>query len=259
MSAEGEQTEADLRRFYAEGVCRAGKCVTLGPDPSRHLAVVLRIGEGELVRVFTGEGEEYVACVEDAEPGAVRVRILRPCRAQEAPPARLVLGVAPPPGQRADMLVEKATELGVSALRPLLCDRVQGHRARGAARRRERWLRKAREAARQCGRTDVPRVFGLLPFDRFLRDESEGLRLVACTDAAAPVWDVLSRQPERPAAVTMAVGPAGGFTRREREAAAEAGFVPVSLGRNVLRVETAAVCLLAAVTLYLDGAEAAVG
>ncbi|MFO8008754.1 MAG: RsmE family RNA methyltransferase, partial [Candidatus Brocadiia bacterium] len=110
------------------------------------------------------------------------------------------------------------------------------------------------EAARQCGRGDVPQVLRPVPFDRFVREQAEGLCLLATAQADVPVWHVLSRRPERPAGVTMAVGPVGGFTRRERDLAAELGFVPVSLGRNVLRVETAAVCLLAAVVLCLDGA-----
>jgi 16S rRNA (uracil1498-N3)-methyltransferase len=242
-----------LHRFLLDCACSPGDVVSLAPSRSRHLAVVLRIGAGERVRVFSGAGDEYVARVEEADPAAVRVRILRPYEGASSGYPRLTLAFAPPPGQRADVLVEKASELGATVLQPVVCERLQGYRAGAAARRRERWERKAAEAARQCGRAIVPRLAEPVPLDPFLEGCTSGLRLLATTGESRVLWRVLARRDDAPGAVTMAVGPAGGLTLREREAAVRSGFVPVSLGANVLRVETAAVCLLAGVVFWLDG------
>jgi 16S rRNA (uracil1498-N3)-methyltransferase len=99
----------------------------------------------------------------------------------------------------------------------------------------------------------VPQVRGPVAFERFVRGAPEGLRLLAWTAATDAVWAVLESQPEaRPASACLIVGPAGGLARREVELAREGGFVPVSLGPHVLRVETAAISLLAACVSWLD-------
>ncbi len=241
-----------LRRFLLRRRCASGDLVTLAEKQSRHLAVVLRIETGERVRVFTGEGEEFIARVEKADPEATRLRVLR--RSEDSPlrQVALILGFAPPAKARADMLVEKAAELGATVLQPLLCERLQGFQRRQAGKRRDRWVRKAEAAARQSGRTLVPRVREPEPFARFVEDCSAEFRLIAATGAPTGLWRTLSGVKEVPAAVALAVGPAGGFTGREREQARRAGFGAVSLGPGVLRVETAAICLLGGVCLWLE-------
>ncbi len=240
-----------LRRFLAPGRCSPGQVVTLAPEPSRHMVAVLRIGAGEQVRVFTEGGREYVGVVEEPSPAAARVRIIEECAAERAR-ARLTLAFAPPPGQRADALIEKATELGVDALQPVLCERLQGFQADAAARRTERWQRKAQDAARQCERPDVPEVHAPQPLEGFLSRAVYDLRLVA-SPGAPQLWGVLSDLREGCGSVAMLVGPAGGLTSAEQDAAERAGFRPVSLGPHILRVETAALCLLAGVGLWLEG------
>ncbi len=148
--------------------------------------------------------------------------------------------------------MEKAAELGAAVLQPLVCERLQGQQARGIERRRERWARKAAEAARQSGRGVVTEIGDALEFEDFLREPAAGLRLLASREDSRTLWQALEEIEEAPPSVVMAVGPAGGFTRREREAAVGAGFRPVSLGPNTLRVETAAICLLAAVAFWLE-------
>jgi 16S rRNA (uracil1498-N3)-methyltransferase len=245
----------ECRRFLAPGPCHAGQVITLRPDQSRHMVTVLRIAAGRHVRVFTGQGEEFIALVEQASPEGARVRIIEPCRPAQIPGARLTVAFAPPPGQRTDFLIEKATELGANALQPLLCERLQGFQAAGAASRTARWRRKAEEAAKQCQRTAVPEVLAPAPFEDFVRRTSDELRLIGSPGDAPTLWRALSEMciSGPPRSVAMAVGPAGGFARHELDVAAEAAFVPVSLGPHILRVETAAICLLTGVVLYLEG------
>jgi 16S rRNA (uracil1498-N3)-methyltransferase len=242
-----------LPRFLAPDACRADQTVTLAPDQSRHLAVVLRLGAGDPVRLFDGQGNEFVGRVEPAEAPLARVRITERCEAPRPASARLVLAFAPAPGQRTEMLVEKATELGVDCLQPLICERVQGFQAGAAERRADRWRRKAEDAARQSQRTVVPELRAPIEFEAFVGALEGGLNLIASPVDGRGLWGVLAETAEEPSSVTMVVGPAGGFTRRELDVAVGAGLVPVSLGPHVLRVETAAVSLVAAVGVWLEG------
>ncbi len=259
MNRAMSDESTDLPRFLATGPCAVGRTVTLAPQQSRHLAVVLRLGRGDRVRLFTGDGREFTGRIEKADAEGARVAVEGELESMEQPLAPLILGFAPAPAQRSDVLIEKAAELGASRLQPVLCERTQGDRVRRIAARRDRWERKAQEAARQSGRAAVPEVGEPVPFDAFVRDAPEGLRIIATTAASEPVWRVLAQQKKAPGTVTLAVGPAGGFTRREQEAAVGRGFMPVSLGPSTLRVETAAICLLAAVVLWLDGRGGAAG
>jgi len=213
---------------------------------------VLRLGPGSRVRVFTGAGDEFLAEVEEADASAARVRILEELQSAARTRRALTLAFAPAPGNRSDIVIEKATELGVDCLVPLLCERLQGGRAQAAAHRAERWRRKAADAARQSQRTVVPPLSAPVPFDSFVQAADAGLRIIAAGPDHPPLYSALSGAPLPGGPVALMVGPAGGFTQRELALAAGAGFLPVSLGPHVLRVETAAICLVAGVVLYLE-------
>ncbi|NLW50921.1 MAG: 16S rRNA (uracil(1498)-N(3))-methyltransferase [Candidatus Brocadiaceae bacterium] len=243
-----------LRRFLAPDAGRVGQVVTLGAEQSRHLSTVLRVGVGARVRLFDGRGAEFAGHVERIGPAGVQVRVDQACAPRAGGEAVLTLAFAPPPGQRADVLVEKAGELGAWRIVPIVCERLQGFQATAAGKRQDRWERKAREAARQCGRARVPDVAEPVAFDRFVQSDGARVRLIGSTGEATPLWHALAGLHGPAASVTMIVGPAGGFTRRETDLAQEAGFVAVSLGPHVLRVETAAVAMLAVVTAWLAGA-----
>jgi 16S rRNA (uracil1498-N3)-methyltransferase len=238
-----------LRRFLGPGASAVGERVRLDREASRHAVVVLRVEAGQRVRIFDGKGAEFEGVIEEADPAGALVRLTQ--RLPDAPGATAVtLGFAPPPGQRTDVLVEKAAELGTAVLRPVLCERLQGFQAEAAARRLDRWRRKAREAARQSQRTDVPRIEQPATLAEFLAGEDAQLKLVALVEGSEPLWSVLHTIDCRPVDVSLLVGPAGGFTQQEADAAIEAGYRAVSLGPHTLRTETAALALLAGVQLW---------
>ncbi len=241
------------RRFLAPAECRVGDTVTLAPEQSRHMVTVLRTGAGRRVRVFTGGGAEFLAEVVRADASAARVRILEELRPAAQTPRPITLAFAPAPGNRSDIVIEKATELGVGRLVPLVCERLQAGEARAAAGRSERWRRKAQDAARQSQRTVVPTLEAPVLLERFVQDAGGGLRIIAAGPDHPPLYGVLSAAPVPQGPVSLVVGPAGGFTEREIALAVGAGFHPVSLGPHVLRVETAAMALVAGVMLYLEG------
>jgi 16S rRNA (uracil1498-N3)-methyltransferase len=240
----------NLPRFFAAGPCTPGGECVLGAEQSRHMVRVLRVREGALVRVFTGRGDEFLARVELADVHGARLRVLEACASTAPTHAHVTLAFAPAPGNRTDLLIEKATELGAHRLQPIVCERLQRGQAAAAAQRVDRWQRKVSEAARQSQRTYVPDVGAPVAFEQFLRDCADPLRVVAANPQSPALMDVLSDGRRRPRAASLAVGPAGGFTRRELQMAAAAGFLPVSLGPHVLRVETAALCLLAGLMLH---------
>lgn len=225
--------------------------VLLSPEESRHAAVSLRLRPGDKVIVFDGAGREALGVVsdaraEDAEPvRRRRVRIdvgkitLRPFELAY----RVTLAVAVAKPHRQGYLIEKCTELGVSAIWPIVADRSVGRASPGAI---EKWFRRAIEAAKQSGRTWVPTIAQSQTYVESLSRGGEfDAVCMADVGAAAPLGSHLSSQPA-PAGVLVFVGPEGGWSDAERSQALEAGVTFVGLGPTVLRTETAAVAVCAA-------------
>jgi len=218
--------------------------ITVTGEEHHHLARVLRARPGDAITLFDGAGGELEARV--VRVGRAETELApRPGGPPETPDAPaagapLVLLTAVPRGGRMDFLVQKCSELGVSRIVPIIAARSV---ARPEPGRRARWEKIAREAARQCGRADVPVV--------------EAPATLAAALAAADLPErrlVLSPSPAGrslrallpdPAATALLVGPEGGLAVGESEAAAAAGFIPVSLGSRILRVETAAIVAVA--------------
>jgi len=228
------------RLFVPPERLRATPIIVTGEE-HHHLARVLRARPGDAVTLFDGAG---------AELGARVVRVGRDeTELSPAPAARrgagtggtpLVLLTAVPRGGRMDFLVQKCSELGVSRIVPVITARSV---ARPEAGRRARWEKIAREAARQCGRADVPDVAPPAPLAAALSaSDLPARRLVLSPDAAGR--SLRSLLPE-PAPTALLVGPEGGLAPAEVDAARAAGFVPVSMGPRILRVETAAVVAVA--------------
>jgi 16S rRNA (uracil1498-N3)-methyltransferase len=222
--------------------------VTLGELERRYLCRVLRLGPGDRVELFDGQGNEVEAEIAWVEARRVALRLLGRREGRRAVGPEMVLLQALAKGDRFDLVVQKATELGVGRIVPVMTarsvERLAGDRA---AQRRERWCRIAQEAARQCRRADVPEISPVMPLGEALAvARPEGLRLLLWEGAAERGQGLGPVLPaEAPGQVVVAVGPEGGFTEDEVRQAALAGFRPVGLGPRVLRTETAALAALA--------------
>lgn len=228
-----------------------GAEIALPPGPARHVQV-LRMQPGETITLFDGRGGEWSAEILAMGRQSVEVRIGAHDPVDRELPLDIVLMAGMPANDRFDWLVEKATELGVAAIEPLVCERsvlrLSGERAE---RRREHWQGVARAAAEQCGRTRVPLIAPVRTLAQALGE--------ARTDTGAPLW-LLSLGEARPLAeratalrtggrVRVISGPEGGLSPAEEAAARAAGAVAVSLGARVLRSETAPLAVLAALGL----------
>jgi len=210
------------------------------PDHSAHHArEVLRLRAGAIVRVFDGRGAEFEATLESVTRKGVFLRLGGPVAARAESPLRLVLALSPLKGDRMELVIQKATELGVAEVHPVVCARTDAA-ARPALQgsRQDRWDKVASGAAEQCGRAVVPHVAPTVELKHLLAQPFDGRKLQFSEAEGAPA---LARDVAPPAAALALVGPAGGWEPQESERLRDAGFEAVGLGPRILRAETAAI------------------
>ena len=230
-----------LTRVYVDMPLASGMRVTLQGSAAGHLTRVLRLRVGEALTVFNGAGGEYAASIEHAHAGRVAVAIGELRAIERESPLTLTLAQGVSRGERMDLVVQKATELGASGLAPVLAERsVVRLTAQQADRRLNHWRAIAIAACEQSGRNRLPAIASPVPLKDFLRTSDGSMRLVLSPAATATLADL----PRLVSAVTVLIGPEGGLAEAEEEAAVAAGFKPVRLGPRVLRTETAAIAAL---------------
>ena len=243
QNPEMNEKSARVARFHTENPLRAGG-VSLLPESSAHHALhVLRLRPGDEVVLFNGRGGEYAGRIAAMDRLRITVDVLqhRPLERESPLAVTLVQGVSA--GEKMDFTVQKATELGVAALQPVVAARSTGRiTGERAELKRAHWQRVAIAACEQCGRNRVPEVLPVLPLAQFCAaDPAAGARLLL-----SPLAELGLRGATLGGAVTLAAGPEAGFTAEEEALLAQSGFVPVRLGPRVLRTETAALAALAA-------------
>jgi 16S rRNA (uracil1498-N3)-methyltransferase len=204
-----------------------------------HLSRVLRKKEGERVTLLDGEDHFYEAVVRSIEKAHAECEILEVKYRVNEPKIDVTLAVSLLRNtSRFEFLVEKATELGVRSIVPLLCERTIRK-----SEKQPRLKKIALSAMKQCGRSYLPRIHELASFQSVLdRSPEFGLRLLPHerTEQSQFIGPVLQHHP-KVSSVLIAIGPEGGFSERELALAIEKGFVPISLGARRLRTETAAI------------------
>jgi len=235
-----------MPRFYTSVPLAADSSVLLDAGAARHVQV-LRLQPGDALTLFDGRGGEFAATVERMGRSEVAVQVGAHSALEREASGEVHLAVGMPANERMDWLVEKATELGVASIQPLVTAhgvlRLSGERAE---KKQAHWQAIAVSACEQCGRNRVPMLWPVQPLGKWLAalpagdhpatrrlmlSLADGTRpLAAAEPSAAPSW-VLS-------------GPEGGLSAEEEALALARGFAPVSLGARVLRAETAAMAAL---------------
>lgn len=226
-------------RVYVEGPLRTGLRVEL-PQAAGHHARVLRLREGEAVTLFDGTGGEWAGRI----LGKKDVEVLSFNHVERESPLAITLVQGVSSGERMDYTVQKAVELGVSAIQPLLTKkgvvRLEGTRALA---RTAHWQKVVIAACEQCGRNRIPEIKPLLDFSHYVRDAtSEGTMLLLSGQGRS------IKELEVKDKAVIAAGPEAGFAQEEQAALERAGFVKASLGPRILRTETAALAALAALS-----------
>jgi len=239
-----------ISRIYCPAILQEGQLVTLPESAARHTRRVLRLRVGDRIRVFDGTGHEHEAILAAEGPGTTaRIGAALPPTPESTLSLTLIQGVSR--GERMDWVVQKATELGVARIVPVLTARsVVRLSQQRAEQRLEHWQAITVSACEQSGRRVLPELALARTLDRALAEEPRpGLQLMLSADADLALTSLTPETAE----ICLLIGPEGGLDEEEEVLARSLGFVPVSLGPRVLRTETAAVAALAACqTLWGD-------
>jgi 16S rRNA (uracil1498-N3)-methyltransferase len=230
-----------LTRIYVEHALLPGSRLEMPAQTASHLAKVLRVRNGDELVLFNGDGHESRGSVETVRGSRVSVLVGNAVVAERESPCSLTLVQCVPRGDRMDFIVQKATELGVARIVPVLSQRsVVRLDAAQAESKTAHWRAVAVSACEQCGRNRLPAIEPAVPLLTYLGNSSTAsIRLVLEPEssAAAVPKDVGS-------GVDVAIGPEGGFAAEELEAFRIAGFTRLQLGPRILRTETAAIAAL---------------
>ncbi|RLQ20939.1 16S rRNA (uracil(1498)-N(3))-methyltransferase [Seongchinamella sediminis] len=230
-----------IPRIHTGQVLQAESSVDLEPGPSQHLGRALRMQVGDALVVFDGRGGEYPATITAIGKKQVSITTGQLDAREAESPLAIHLGIAISRGDRMDWVVQKATELGVSRITPLLTERTEVKlRGERAAKKQQHWQQVAVSACEQCGRNRIPSLAEPLLLEPWLEQTRADRKLVLhhrATSASAGAAD--------PHSVALLIGPEGGLSPREIRLAEAAGYQSLQLGPRVLRTETAPLAAIA--------------
>lgn len=245
-----------MPRFFVESPLAPGLVVTLPDEVARHVQV-LRLQTGDALTLFNGEGGQYAARLVELGRRSALVEIGAFETVEAEPPYRITLAQGIAGGDKMDWLVEKAVELGVARIAPLVAARgVVRLSAERASRRQAHWQGIVRAACEQCGRNRLPEIEPARDLSKWLDGlpvaaEPGAMRLMLSPRASVPFDSLPSAAPI--GEVTLLIGPEGGLSPEEEETAMAHGFSGLSLGPRVLRTETAGMAVLAALAARWGG------
>ncbi|QTL37123.1 16S rRNA (uracil(1498)-N(3))-methyltransferase [Pseudoalteromonas viridis] len=223
-----------------------GDAIDLGDDAAGHVARVLRMGEGDKLSLFNGQGGEYLATISAVSKKKVQVIPEQFIDKQVESPLSIHLGQGISRGDKMDFTIQKSVELGITEITPLFTTRcgvkLSGERL---AKKHQQWQKIAIAAAEQSGRNTITTIHPPISLDEWLAQSSEALKLTLHPRAEHSIKTL----PKPEHGVRFLVGPEGGFTDEEMAATKQQGFVDIRLGPRVLRTETAALTVLSALQL----------
>jgi 16S rRNA (uracil1498-N3)-methyltransferase len=221
----------------------ASQIVITGEDV-RHIATVLRMKAGDELLLCDGQGTDYAVKIVHADRSLVKTEITNQSKREIRSP-RITLGQGLPKSDKMDFIVQKATELGVADIVPIITERTIV-KIRDEEKRIARWQKIAREAAMQSGRPDIPSIGHIVSYTDFLSSlvaHPSTLKLLPWEEETRPIKTAL-REKQDVKSIVVLIGPEGGFSKAEAELAKDRDVHLVSLGPNVLRTETAAIAVL---------------
>lgn len=243
-----------LPRFYCPIEILAGQILELPSAVAHHAARVLRLEPGDEVVLFNGDGGEFMSVISRISKQGVAVVVERHVQVERESPLTILLAQAVCMGEKMDWIVQKAVELGVTRIQPLITKqsvvRLSGERGE----KRVSHLQKVViSACEQCGRNHVPEVLPLATLQNWLGRQTESCRTSSGSPDACFMLSPFAtkglrdfKHPSNIGSITLLVGPEGGFTQDEEAAAMVADFIPLRLGHRILRTESAALAAMGA-------------
>jgi len=244
-------------RFYHPEEIIAGTVIELSAGNKHHAARVLRLKEGDAVTLFNGQGGEFSAHITSITKSSTAVRINAYHAVERESPLPIELAQAVCVNEKMDWIIQKAVELGVTRIQPVTTARSIVHLSgERADKRQQHWQKIIISACEQCGRNQVPQVLPLISLLEWLsRKKADRSPHDSCFILSTTATQSLKEiaKPSADANLALVIGPEGGFTPEEETAVLHTGFVPVHLGKRILRTESAALTAIAALqTLWGD-------
>ena len=233
-----------MPRFYCAQPLSIGQLITL-PEPVAHHVQVLRLAPGDLVTLFNGEGGEYTATLVSIGKKCVSAELKTFSPFEAELPYAVTLAQALPEASKMDWIVEKAVELGAAGIQPLAAQRcVVKLSAERAVKKSAHWQAIIVAACEQSGRNRLPHLAEPAHFTDWIGQHDMHLRILLTPRADQSLSDWARHHPSQ--ALTLLIGPEGGFSEKEEDAARARNILPLSMGQRVLRTETAGLAALAA-------------
>ena len=233
-----------MRYFFIEPAELQKPVVAIEGSELRHIKNVLRLKPGDQIRVFDGEGFEYDASIHRFLADRVEIKIERKFPGAQESPVQITVAQALLKEKKMDRLLRHLCELGVTRWIPFISERsVPKPGEKRSAGRTQRWNKIVKESCKQCRRSKVPEIIQVLTFKDLLDyDQSWGLKIIFYENESATLKTLIApNPPAAPRKILLILGPEGGFSDQEIEAARAAGCVVVGLGCRILRAETAAI------------------
>ena len=239
-----------MTRFFVAPEQIKGEEAELSGEDVKHITKVLRLQLGDKITLLDGAGYQYETSITDLAKDKVLVRVVEKVKSETEPPINVHLIQALPKGDKFELIVQKCTELGIKSLRPVNSERsVVKLDSKKALTRVERWQKIAKEAAEQSARGLVPQVLELQALNKVLEGlGDDSLVLIPWEAEQSQSLRGILKQSTVYRDIYIVIGPEGGFSRAEIEAARVTGAIPVTLGPRILRTETAG---FAALTMIL--------
>ena len=232
-----------MRRFFAENMELAGDIVVLTGDEARHVSAVLRMQAGDRVLLIDGAGTECEAEIVSSKEDRVELRVTARREGQAEPETKVTLFQCLPKQGKMEVVIQKCVELGVHAVVPAVSRRCVV-KPSGNDNKLTRWNKVSQEAAKQCGRAFVPEVMRPVSLDK-IDLSGYGLVLLAYENESERSLKQALRERPGVSDIAIIIGPEGGFEPAEAEDIVKKGGVTVSLGKRILRTETAGMAMLA--------------
>lgn len=234
-----------ISRLFVNQPLNTGQIIELDDDNGHYVRNVLRLEKADAIILFNGQGGEFAGVLGEVSRKRVSIQVNQWHHRSVESPLQIILGLGLSRGDRMDLSVQKAVELGVNHITPLTTERcVVQLTAEKKLQRFQHWQKIIQHAAEQSGRTVLPEIAAVTPIQEWVNRQT-GLKLFLDPYAKATLTEL---QPGGEP-VTLLTGPEGGFSDQEREIAKASGFIPVKLGSRILRAETAGIAALAAVQM----------
>lgn len=236
-----------MRRFFWNKKAQIGQSGWIKDADAKHIHTVLRMKQGDFLVIFDGEGNDFEAKIVSTSPNEVRVEVIKNIESVDKAPVNITLAQAMLKGKKMDMLARQVTELGIKRWIPFQSERsIPTPIKKKLAAKQTRWKTIVIESMKQCRRSNMTDVHKVVSFNDMLNlGQRDDIKLIFWEDAHLPLSEALKNSPAEPQNITAILGPEGGFTESEVEAAENLGFQSVSLGKRILKAETATVTVCA--------------